>query len=435
MAEAKIGMRGTSSYAVTGERPESWRQGIMYLYPNGPAPLTAIVGQTKGEKVSDPHYHWFVQNYINKGAALVGSGVYTDADLATALAADNSAAGTQLFASVTAEFASYVKAGAVVLLRDSDDHSNDMQGIVTQVIRGSDTTSAIGFKTLKADGGGNGGLTDADRILIVGSAYSEGASRPEAIAYVPTEYSNYCQIFRTSLSATRTAMLTKLRTEDVYAKMKKEALQDHTIEIEDAFLWGYKTLGTGANGQPMRTTMGIVEFVRSNYSSNVLDYKLSSTYSGQTWAQGGKNFLVNSIEQSFRWGNATEKLCFTGNAGMLAIQQVVENNSMYTITGNEKAWGVNVNRLRTPFGDWMVKVHPRFTHETTNSASMLVFEPKDLKYRYITDTMFKADNQYGNGGGTGVDGKQEEFLTECGLEIHHPEKFMYLSNLGVTNTA
>ena len=437
MPNAKIGMRGTSSWAVTGERPESWRQGISYLFPNGMAPLTAILSKTKGEMVSDPHYHWFTQNYINKGAALVDSGVYTDSGLGTALSATSSAAGSILAAKVSAEFASYVKAGNIILLRQSIDHSNDMQAIVISVVRATDSNSSITFSTLKTDGSGNGSLVNADRVLIIGSAYAEGSNRPEAIQYVPVEHSGYTQIFRTSLSQTRTAMRTKLRTEDAYKKAKKEALQDHTIEIEDAFIHGVKTLGTGANGQPLRTTDGIIQFVRTNYPTNVLDFRLDSNYSGQSWAAAGKDFINNAMEQSFRWGNSMEKLVFTGNGGMLAIQSVVENNSMYMIKGGETRYGIKVTVLETPFGTWNIKTHPRFTHETSNTNAMLVFEPEDVHYRYITDTQFQEDQSFGRGGGSGVDGKNEEFLTECGLEMHHPEKCMYLSNISPTmvNTA
>jgi len=433
MPNAKIGMRDTSTYNVTGERPESWRQGIQYLFPNGSAPLTAMMSQMKGEAVTDPHYHWFTQTYINKGAAAVNSGIYTDLTWGTPLSATTSAAGSVLAAQCTAQFATYLKEGNIVLLREELDHSNDMQVRVTSVVRGSDTTSGFQFVTLKLDGSGNGSMVDADRFIIIGSAFAEGDSRPEAISYVPVEHSGYCQIFRTSLSQTRTAMKTKLRTEDSYQKAKKECLQDHSIELEDAFLWGVKTLGTGDNGEPLRTTDGIVQFMRDNYATNVLDYRQDPGYAGQTWAAGGKAFMNGAIEQSFRWGDTTEKMVFTGNGGMLAIQDVVENNSMYNLSGGETKYGIKVNTLETPFGTWHIKTHPRFTHETSNTNSLLAFEMKNIRYRYIDDTKFMADEHFGKGGGTGVDGKNEEFLTECGLEFHHPEQFMYISNLGTLN--
>ena len=127
-------------------------------------------------------------------------------------------------------------------------------------------------------------------------------------------------------------------------------------------------------------------------------------------------------------------MVFTGNGGLLAINNVVKRNTMYNIAPGATKYGIKVMTLETPFGVWHIKRHPRFTQEVSNTQSMLIFEPRHLRYRYITDTMFKADDCYGKGGGTGKDGKEEEFLTEAGLEYHHPETAMYLSNIGVDNT-
>ena len=44
-----------------------------------------------------------------------------------------------------------------------------------------------------------------------------------------------------------------------------------------------------------------------------------------------------------------------------------------------------------------------------------------LKYRYIDDTQLLKDRE-----DRGTDGKTEEYLTECGLEVHNPEEFFYL---------
>ena len=48
-----LGMRGTGDWA-TNQRPENWRETILYLYPNGAAPLTAILSMMGDEKTDDP---------------------------------------------------------------------------------------------------------------------------------------------------------------------------------------------------------------------------------------------------------------------------------------------------------------------------------------------------------------------------------------------
>jgi hypothetical protein len=52
---AFLGMRGTGSWA-TDQRPKSYRELILMLYPNGTAPLTAIMSKLKSEVVTDPEF-------------------------------------------------------------------------------------------------------------------------------------------------------------------------------------------------------------------------------------------------------------------------------------------------------------------------------------------------------------------------------------------
>ena len=64
---------------------------------------------------------------------------------------------------------------------------------------------------------------------------------------------------------------------------------------------------------------------------------------------------------------------------------------------------------------------------------MLLMDASNLKYKYITDTTFYDDPDKKNTGRNRIDGTDEEFLTEAGLEIHHPATFAYLNGFGSDN--
>src|SRR5574340_436535 len=66
-----LGMRGTG-YWPAAYRPENYRENILRLYPNGKAPLTAIMSMLKSEKVNDPHFHWFEKGLPNRIATPTG---------------------------------------------------------------------------------------------------------------------------------------------------------------------------------------------------------------------------------------------------------------------------------------------------------------------------------------------------------------------------
>jgi len=45
-----LGMRGNGDW-VDGQRPKNWRQQILKLYPNGQAPLTAMLSMMSSSRV------------------------------------------------------------------------------------------------------------------------------------------------------------------------------------------------------------------------------------------------------------------------------------------------------------------------------------------------------------------------------------------------
>jgi hypothetical protein len=423
-----LGMRGTGDWA-TDERPYNWRQGILRLYPNGSAPLTAILSKMGEQSVDDAQFHWWTKSLAAQAGAVTN--IYTEATLTTAYVSGGTS-GQTLYVNVAEAVADEFRVGHVALLRYSSDPTVDCIGKVTDVVKNG-ASSYMSVKLLEADDNSSSyDLSDCDRILIVGNVNSEGAGRPDAIAYDPTKWYNYTQIFRTPLDITRTAKKTRLRTADAYKEAKREALELHSIEMEKAFLWGIRSENTGANGKPERTTFGLIPAIRDGASGNIFDYISDSDYSGQTWVQGGEDWLDAKLEQVFRYGSQ-EKLAFAGSGALLGINRLAKTYGQINLQPKTKAYGIKVVEWITPFGVIYLKTHPLFSYETTDRNSMVVFEPAMLKYKYIDDTKFIG--QKGDMTPTGVDGTEEEYLTEAGLEYHHPSKFGYFTGLNSANTA
>jgi len=64
---------------------------------------------------------------------------------------------------------------------------------------------------------------------------------------------------------------------------------------------------------------------------------------------------------------------------------------------------------------------------------MVIFEPEGLTYKYISDTQFYSDKEQQNTGWARRDGTKEEYLTEAGLEYHHPIGWGYLNGFNSAN--
>jgi len=349
-----LGMRGTGDWA-TDERPKNWRETILYLYPNGTAPLTAILSKLKEEKVDDAQFHWWTKMLPGQGGAIVAGQIYTDAVMAVPLAAAGTL-GQTLFVKVAEAVAGEFRDGHQVLLRDASDYSVDVVAKVTNVQKNG-AESCITVKLLEADDNSTQGndLRNADRILICGNINAEGAGMPDAMAYDPVKWYNFTQIMRTSLDITRTARLTHLRTADAYKEAKRECLELHSIEMEKNFLWGIATENIGANGKPERTTLGLINAIKGGGTGHggaagvMDDYTLNATYSGQTWLTGGEDWLDEQLEEIFRYGK-NEKLAFAGSGCLLGINRLAKSSGQIQMTPQTTSYGLKVMEWITPFG-------------------------------------------------------------------------------------
>lgn len=439
---AFYGMRGTADWTDAAFRPKNWRETVLYLYPNGDTPLTALTSVMKSERTTDPEFYWFTKGLPAQGGVVTN--IYTDQEMSEAYAGSGVATNT-LYVKTPAETAQHCRAGHVVLLRDASDYSVDVVAKVLAVtVNGAN--SRITVTLLEADdNSSDGDLSDCDTLLIIGSVNAEGASMPRAVSYDPVKFYNKTQIFRTPLEITRTARKTKLRTYDQYKEAKREALQMHSIEMEKAFLWGIMTEVTGDNGKPERTTKGLINWIREAAANGatISDYTQDDTYSteagsgGKTWLERGEAWLDVICEHLFRYGS-DERMAYVGSGVLLAINQLVKANSMSRFELNTKsgAFGIKVVEWVTPFGVIYMKRHPLFSYDATTRNTMVVFDPKDLVYRYIDDTTFygSQENKVSSSGNR-VDGTLEEYLTEVGLEFHHPAKCAFLTGFGSANAA
>jgi hypothetical protein len=345
-------------------------------------------------------------------------------------------AGDVLYVQVLTTLANRIRTGHQILLRDASDYTVDVVGKITGVTRGT-TNSVLAVKLLEADDNSTThDLSNCDVFKIIGNINPEGGEAPDAIALNPTKVYNYTQIFRTALSITRTARKTRLRTGDQYQKAKSEALEMHSWEMELAFLWGIRTEGTGDNGKPERTTMGVINFIRQYAAANCDDYTLNATYAGQAWATGGQTWLDNMLEQIFRYG-AGEKLVLCGSGFLLGINALAMAGGQINLQPAQKTYGMQIVTWLTPFGSIHLKTHPLFSYDANTRNMGVVLEPKELTYKYIDDTAFYGETSnkthpegYGQ---RRVDGTNEEYLTECGLEFGLAQKCALLNGVGLDN--
>lgn len=419
-----LGLRGSADF-TSGQRPEDWRGMIARLFPNGDMPLTALTNVMKSSKAKDARFHWFQKNLPSQNADLVDDGVYTDQALSSAYTSGGTT-GNTVYAKIAAADLPNFRVGHGVMLRKGDDVRGDTMSEV--ISKGSNYLELF----LIADANATIDLDVCTIVAVKNNANAEGANRPDAISYKPVEQDNYTEIFRNALDITRTAQETTLRTGDAYQEDKRDALELHGIEIEKGLIWGKKYLGTGANGKPKRFTGGLINSIKDNVSDNVDDFRFNSSFSAKTWAESGKDWLDTLLEQIFRYGDQN-KMAYVGSLTLKAISDIAQLYGTINITPGVTSFGQSVSVWYHSAGKIVMKQHPLFQDTDADRRSMIVFEPRNLEYKYVTDTKFIPDSTKG-GGDLGKDATAEEYLTECGLQYDFPQGTGYLTGFGEDNT-
>ena len=429
---AFMGMRGTGDW-VANQVPESWREGILREYPNGMAPLTAIMSKMGSRKIDSYKIHWWEKMLPLQRATVTD--IYIDATLITPYVYATHAGtigidGGTVYVRMSAADVSQFIPGSLVTLRTTGYPNVINVGIVTNVmVNGADSNLAVRLRMADA-GDATSGLQAATLAFVVGSAFSEGAGIPQGLNYDVTEMENQTMISRNAISMTRTAMLTKLRTGDALAEARREALELHSIELEKALIWSVPGTDVGPNGEPRRTLRGLVSAIQTYAPANVLSYHLDADYTGQTWLESGETWLDATLEALFRYGEP-EKLAICGSGALLGIQRLAKANGQFTFTSKTVSYGIKVVEWVTPFGTIYLKTHPLFSHEAVNRNAIMLLEPKQLQFCYITDTTLREDKNWKLGGAGSIDGMLEDYLTEWTIEFHHINRFGILLGVGL----
>lgn len=391
---AILGLRGSGNF-TNDERPQNWRESILYLYPNGEAPLTALLSKIRNSQpTDDPAFNWWQKRLPTQRMSINKVGDYAAGDLTLVVdsGAKDCVAGT-------------------ILLVESGTSKGELLRVDT------DPTVDTSLHVVRGYGGVAAGVIEDNTFMtIVGNVHEEGSDVPTARSYSPTKSNNFTQIFRTSLSLTRTAKKTRLRWDNQgpYREARREALSLHSIEMEKGFIWGEAVETAGALGLPERMTGGVLSFISTNKGGN---FNVAGLLDEDT--------LDNLMEDTFRYGS-NEKLVLCGSTFIKAITTLGKRNGTLNVVPQDRTYGMKIIEYVTAFGTLMLKNHPLFSQHPVWRQNALVLDiGKNLIYRYIDDTMFIRNRQ-----APGVDASKDEFLTEAGLELHYEETHAYIE--GVT---
>ena len=381
---AVAGVRGTGDWG-TDERPKNFREGIMFLNPNGSSPLFALTSKMGKDETDDPEFSWWDEpnNIIRlQLAAKTTKGANTKVTIdsgdpgATNLSANRGSALNLVV-------------GDLLMVESAGTAGSDV-AYAAQIVRVVSITSATVFNVAT----GQAGTTSADIpddswLTKIGNTFAEGTRSPSSASRNPVKFTNYTQIFKTTYEITGTAGKTKARTGDLLKNEKRRKMFDHSRDIEFALMFGQASEVTSGvdSGKPQRTMGGVREFVTNHTMKSSWKY----------------NDLVDQLSRVFDWESPAgdERMCFIGNGALNAINKRligVEANSVvnFNFDGDASMYGVRFRKLIVPQGTLYLKTHPLMSRHPVFTNSMFIADGSCLKWTPLRgrDTKFKDNVQH-----------------------------------------
>ena len=389
------GLRGSGDWG-TDERPKSFRELILWRFPNGMTPLTGLMAKANKSAVSDAEFAWWDEAVDIFRLQVNGAHLSTDTTINVDSLDPSAGSPANTYGTAT-----NLKRGDLLQVEkvtETTTYDNEILEVDTVI---SDTQF-----TVKRGRAGTTAAAIADNLflLLIGSSYAEGTPAADAVTRNPVKYLNYCQIFKTAYEITGTAEVTTLRTGDPVQNDKKRKMRDHAIALEQAMLWGGKAEVTGTNGKPLRTMGGIRSFIPAR---NVTIFGAPVTTSS----------FLDAVSPIFDFQSdaGDERIALCGNGFLNELNKVIGGISSGIQLGSVVTqYGLNLREIILPQGRLFLKTHPLFNRNTKYTKSAMILDFSSLRWRYTKgrDTKFEDNIQL-----PGEDVRKGQWFTEGGIEV------------------
>jgi hypothetical protein len=440
---------------------ESWynrtnRRRIFRDYPTGHFPLTGFLSLMETEACDSYKFGWFEKRMPNPYTLITGGAApFSPTGSDTASASPLSFVAGTVYR-VKVDDADQFLVNQVIYINDLPLSSGlgSLTGVVTTIV----SSTKLEFRVLEAlaavlntsnniDSGTAG--PGKARITVIGNAQAEGDKSGTGRFYPPIDAENFTQIFRNPFEFTATSLKipTEFEETGAYSEAAEDALRDHMVEMEMAFLFGTKStqVVTGIDGRsrPKRTTGGLLWYLKQWEAADSI-YRGGSGAPAATLNTDEEKRIIRPtggemtisefdsyIERAFRVTNTKtfEKLVMCGNGFLGAVNRYLKNTATLNKDyGVQKVYGNDVTTWISPWGTLHFKSHPLFNLRPDLRKDGFIIDVNRIRFRPLNDRdTTLLENRQDND----TDGRKDEWLTEAGLEVNMPEAHMYFK--GVTD--
>ena len=242
-------------------------------------------------------------------------------------------------------------------------------------------------------------MVDNDYLTRMATAYAQGAAKQTPNVRRSETVTNYPQIIRTPFGVTGTQRALRTYTGNPLTDMRINKAIEHNKSKEHAFLFGKKAQGSG--NTPRYLTQGLIPTISTN------------TYAAPGGVLTEAAFEENLLEGVFRYGGST-KLFYCSARICSVLDGWARSRARLKEAEQESAsLGFKVQKFISSHGTLLVKKHYLLEGDTWSGYGIIV-DPEYVSYAMVPgrDMWHRKDIQ-----APGDDTKEEEYLSECGLDI------------------
>jgi len=236
---------------------------------------------------------------------------------------------------------------------------------------------------------------DNDEIINIGPTHAEGSTVADPVTTKVEKKYNYCQIFKKTISLTKTLQASGMRgpAEEQHQVQMAEKHFDRAVEY--AFMFGQRAEST-LNGKPIRQTGGLIEWITTNVTDvhgTTLD---ESVFDG--W-----------LKDVFENGDTDTRIVLASPTLMQAITGFSKNR-LQTVMG-QNTYGLNITQYISPFGTVKLIMH-RLLKGNVYGSYGICLDLNNLKYKWLRDVMLRRNIQSDKD-----DEIMHEIISEVGLKL------------------
>ncbi len=381
-----------SNQAIVGDRVGDFSSAILRYQPTGTALLLALTSGMQKAGAGDTVFTWFEDSHQSGRAATTGGGTTN---------------------TVGVDDGSFYIPGTVLMVEETGEHMLVVAtaGNSLTVIRGLAGTNVTN-------------ITDQMHVQQIGNAHEEASGMPVAVSQQGAPRMNYVQIFRNSWAISGTAKAVSYRLGSKLAKNKKECASFHAEDMERAFIWGRKHIGTFNNKQ-FRMTDGLKAQIE-NYGG-VVESAATGGVAGNYSRVDLEDFIRRIFATNIK-GMPNERIAMGGDQVLAVLNQMTMLDGTYNISQGETKVGIAVTTIQTPFGSLKLMTHPLMNENPLWQGELYVTHPGAVRKRVLRET-----NEEGyDADGKRIQGKDADegvITTEAGIEVGGAKVMGVLKNV------